>query len=302
MVIGEKLLMKLLIVSKLMERKEWVLRELAWETGLSLTRLNKLLKELGKNYLLEYNDTKVHWNPIDNPSNLKPWGWRLIHRPLLGSTQDAARGLGPWSIVVAEYLAEARGRHGRTWKTGLGGIWATITLTVNSETARYVPVAVPVIISKALESLYSIKARIKWPNDVVINGNKIAGILIEAEAFPQYFIVYIGIGINANNDVSVEGATSIKKLIGMKPRNNLLAYIVGWLARINKIVGEKDKLIENYMHYLDTIGRRVIVETSSGIIEGIAIDVKDDGSLIVQRNGDQIPLDASMVYRLRYKD
>ncbi|GEM_PF-202797 len=303
MIYGEKLFKKLLIVAKLLEKNEWNIHDLSWETGLDIDTIRKLLKELRKNYLLEVTRNDVVWNPSDNPSTIKPWGWRLVHKLVLGSTQISARGYGPWTIVVAEYLLTAYGRYRRTWKTQLGGLWITITLSLKPEHAVYVPIAVPIILVRVLDSLYKVEARIKWPNDIVVDGRKLAGILIEASAFPNQFLTYIGLGINVNNDPPVEDAISLKKLVGLTPRNRLLASIIGWMSKIKKIVEDPEELMENYLKYLDTLNKWVIVETPTGTLEGLAVDVESNGALVVvTSNGEKHVLEPSSVYRLRTKE
>lgn len=303
MIYGEKLFKKLLIMSKLIERNEWSIRDLSWDIGLEIDLVRKLLRELKRNYLLELSPGKVVWNPSDNPSTIRPWGWRLIHKLVLGSTQISARGYGPWSIVIAEYLVSAYGRHKKTWKTGLGGLWLTITVSLKPEQAMYVPIAVPIMLVRTIDSLYNLKARIKWPNDIVVNGKKLAGVLIEASAFPNYFLIYIGLGININNDPPVEEAISLKKFVGLTPRNRLLATIIGWMSKIKKIVEEPEDLMENYIRHLDTLNKWVVAETSMGIIEGLAVDVKSNGALVVMtRDGSQYVLEPGNVYSLKTKE
>ncbi len=303
MVYGEKLARKLMVMMKLMENSEWSIRELSWEIGLEENIVKKLLKELRKNYLLEISSGKVLWNPSDNPSTMKPWGWRIIHRLVLGSTQITARGYGPWSIVLAEYLVSAYGRHKKAWRTGLGGLWLTITVSLESEKAVYIPMAVPVILVRVFDSLFGIRARIKWPNDIVIDNRKLAGILIEASAFPSYFLTYVGIGINVNNDPPVEEAISLKRLVGLTPRNRVLAPIIGWFSKIKALVDDPEDLMEEYMKNLDTLNRLVVVETPSGAIEGLAVDVTGNGSLVVvTSSGEKHILEPSNVYRIRVKE
>ncbi len=298
----EKLLLKLLIVSKLMSLRETSLRELGWDTGLDYATVVRLIKELSKNYVLRIDGEKVYWDPADNPSTLKPWGWRLVHTPFLGSTQDAARKYGPWSIIVAEYLIQAKGRHGKTWKTGFGGLWFTISMSLPPEQAMLLPIATPVIIARTLNNLYKINAKIKWPNDIVVNGKKIAGILIEAEAFPSNFIIYVGIGINVNNDVTLKEAISLKKIVGLKPRNRVFASVIGWFSRLKKIIEDKEELLKTYLENLDTLGRKVIVETVAGEVEGIAEDVTENGSIVIKTSNGVKIFDPMAVLRLRYKE
>ncbi len=303
MVYGEKLLKKLLILHHLIQKNEWSLLELSWETGIPSDKLSRIIREMSKNYLIKLESNKIAWSPADNPSTIRPWGWRLIHKVLVGSTQQVAKGYGPWSIVVAEYQLEGKGRYSRKWISGLGGLWITASMSLSNEEAALLPIAVPVIILRSLETQFSINAKIKWPNDIIVDGRKVAGILIEAEAFPNRFITYVGIGINVNNDISLEDATSVKNIVGsIVPRNKILATIIGWFSRIRKLVDNREELVKQYMNNLDTLNRRVVIETAQGTIEGVVVDVSEDGSIIVESKAKKISLDPSDVYRLRYVD
>ncbi len=298
----DRLLKRILVLEKLIERNEWRIKDLAWETGLGVDEVVDTLQGLSKHYLIEIGEDEVLWNPVDIPGTLHPWGWRLIHRSVLGSTQNAARGRGPWSIVVAEYLVSARGRHGKTWRTDFGGLWFTIVPQVGLDELPDVPIAAPVIIARSIKSLYGIDVSIRWPNDIMVEGKKLAGVLVEAEAFPRYAYVYVGIGINVNNKPPVREAVSLRRLAGIQPRNRLLATIIGWFSRLKKLLEEREKLRDQYRSLLDTIGREVVVETVDGTVEGTAVDIDDAGSLIVEAGGDKKRFSPGDVYRLRYKE
>ncbi len=284
-----------------MRRSEWGIRELAWETGFSVEKTRSILEDLSRNYLLELTSSKAIWRPADNPSKLRPWGWRLVHRLVVGSTQEAAKGYGPWSIVVAEYQILGRGRHGRRWYSSLGGLWTTIVLSLTPEYASLVPVASPVLLSRILRSQFSIDARIKWPNDIIVDGMKLAGILVEAEAFPDRFIVYIGIGVNVNNDPPTREAISIKNIKKeLVARNKLLAQVIGWFSRYNKIVRDRESIMKEYIGLLDTLGKRVVLETRDGVIEGVVEDVEDDGSIVITTSSGKKVFKPSSVYKVWY--
>ncbi len=303
-VIDEKTVLKLLVIHQLINRSEWILRELAWEIGVKADELRKLLEELQNNYLLTIEDSKIYWSSADNPSYIKPWGWTLIHRALLGSTQEAARGADPWSIVIAEYMLAGKGRLGKTWKSGLGGLWVTYKIMTKPETASMLPIIVPTILIRTLKRNLKIDAKIKWPNDIVYNGKKLAGILIEAEAFGDRILAYIGIGLNVNNDPPVAEAISLKQITGtLIPRNRILSILTGWIGRIKKLAKETDEIRREYMENLSTIGKRVVVETLDGkSIEGIAIDVNREGSLILDTDKGKKMINVAETYRLRHKE
>ncbi len=298
---GNRVLEKLIILDYLLDRSEWGVRELSWETGFSIDKVKSVLKDLSKNYLIELDSSKVIWNPADNPSTLKPWGWRLIHKLVVGSTQEVAKGYGPWSIVVSEYQIMGRGRYGRKWFSSLGGLWFTLSLSLNSSEASLLPIAVPVILTKVLNKQFNVETRIKWPNDIVVKEGKLAGILVEAEAFPDKFIVYVGVGVNVNNEPRLEEAVSLKHLLGgLVPRNKLLATVVGWFSNIRRVLEDRERLVRDYMDSLDTLHRRVVLDTVDGVVEGVVVNVRSDGAIVLETESGEVVYEPSSVYRVRY--
>ena len=299
----EETLLKLLIIHNLIHKNEWTARELAWEIGIKPEKLIELISDLQNNFLIEYSGGRVFWNPADIPSYIKPWGWTLIHRSLLGSTQDAARGYGPWTIIVSEYMLWGKGRFGKTWRTSLGGLWTTFKVMIRPETAVLLPIIIPTILVRILRKHLNIDARIKWPNDIIVGDKKLAGILIEAEAFQENILAYIGIGLNVNNDPPVEEAVSIKAVTGsLTPRNRILSTMIGWISRIPKLAEDPEEVKEEYIENLATLGKRIEATMKDGsIIRGVAKGVDDRGSLIVElEEGGEKILDATDTYRLKH--
>ena len=301
--IDNRTLLKLLVIDNLIPKSSYVMRELAWEIGVSPSLLEELIVELCNNYLISINSGQVYWNPADNPSTLKPWGWTMIHRAIAGSTQEMARGHGPWTIIVAEYMLLGRGRHGKKWYAHLGGLWTTFKILTDPKTASLMPIIIPTILVRIFKNIYGIDVKIKWPNDIIYNGKKMAGILIEAEAFRDQILVYIGIGINVNNEPPLPGVTSLKKIKGvLTPRNRLLSQIIGWISRAHKLAEEPEEIGEQYMSCLETLGKEVVITTYEGAeVRGTALTVDDSGSLIIEtKEGVKKKIDSSTAYELRH--
>ncbi len=300
--ISEKTVLELLIIQHLIDRNEWVVRELGWEIGVKQPVIESLLEELSDHYLLEISGGRVYWNPADIPSYMKPWGWTIIHRALLGSTQDAARGQPPWTVVVAEYMLWGKGRTGKTWVTGLGGLWITLKVMVDPATAGLLPVIIPTILVRILRKNIGVDAWIKWPNDVIIDERKLAGILIEAEAFQEKLVAYIGIGLNVNNKPPVEEAVSLRDVLGnATPRNRVLSMIIGWVSRATKLAEKPEEIREEYREYLATLNRRVQAIMMDGSrIEGVARGIDEYGSLIIETDEGVRKLDSTETYQLRH--
>ena len=103
----------------------------------------------------------------------------------------------PQAMIVAGEQFAGRGRHDRQWSSPAGkGIYSTTLLTRTARDLPLVPLAMATIVASFLRETYGIDARIKWPNDVLVGGRKIAGILIEARMQEDRVYMLVGIGVN----------------------------------------------------------------------------------------------------------
>ena len=102
----------------------------------------------------------------------------------------------PQAVIIAEEQFAGMGRNSRSWSSPAGkGIYATILLTRPTAELPLIPLAVANIVVTYLHDVFSIDARIKWPNDILVDGRKIAGILIEARIQDDRTFLVIGVGI-----------------------------------------------------------------------------------------------------------
>jgi BirA family biotin operon repressor/biotin-[acetyl-CoA-carboxylase] ligase len=119
----------------------------------------------------------------------------------LVSTSDrlkelARTGAPAWTAIVAERQSGGRGREGRTWQSPAGGLYLSVLLRLSGESPALVPLAAGVAVAEAVLG-FGVRSELKWPNDVLVGGRKLAGILAEASsgASGVEWIV-LGIGVN----------------------------------------------------------------------------------------------------------
>jgi BirA family biotin operon repressor/biotin-[acetyl-CoA-carboxylase] ligase len=136
-------------------------------------------------------------------------GFQVLTFETIGSTNDVAMALaragGPdrcW--LVAKEQTKGRGRHGRTWASPAGNLYASLLLfdVVSIELAPQLGFVVGVALAHALRALVAEDARLrlKWPNDILFDGAKLGGILLEGTTLPEgHFASIIGIGVNCNS-------------------------------------------------------------------------------------------------------
>ena len=191
------------------------------------------------------------------------------------STQHAARRLievgiaKMGDVVVADQQTSGRGRFGRSWISPRGGLYVTAILPTDPLLSLKAGLALVRILRAA-----SIPAGLKWPNDVLVDDRKIAGILTESDGVHSL----VGIGLNLML-APLETATCVAAFTDAIDRDEWAENIVSALAITAK--GALD--LDAYREACSTLGRRVRVEAVSGCspIEGLATDVDGEGRLIV---------------------
>lgn len=296
-------LAKLEILKILSEKESIELSELASILGLHEWEVKDILSELRGNYMLVKEKSRVMWIAGDNPSRIKPWGWNYIYRTLVGSTMVSARYHPQWSIVIAEYQSKSYGRHGKQWISNFGGIWMTLKFEVYPKVAQTIPIFIPVAICRFLNERLSVKARIKWPNDIIVGERKLAGFLVEGEMLLSKISVYLGIGINVNNDPPIESAVSLKNIVGrLIPRNSMVAYIAGTVGKVDEAAADVGKLQMQYLDYLETLGRKVRLVTKKGVYIGLAKNITERGDLVVETDTGSFVYSSGEVLELRHVD
>jgi BirA family transcriptional regulator, biotin operon repressor / biotin---[acetyl-CoA-carboxylase] ligase len=185
---------------------------------------------------------------------------RLASTP---STQDVARDLPAGTVVVADHQTSGRGRLGRSWEAPPG------TALLASFVLPGRPLA-SLAAGVATAHACGPEVRLKWPNDLLLGGAKLAGILTESHGDR----VVVGLGIN------LAWAPPGAAMLGPETeRNVLLERLAGELERW---FGATDaEVLRAWRERSDTLGRKVRVEVAGETIQGVAEDVAEDGSLIV---------------------
>jgi len=229
------------------------------------------------------------------------------------SSQDIAKemaysGASEWSIVVCEEMFRGRGRLGRMWYAPRGGLWFSILLRPRYiDRLHFLSIVGSLAVAEAINILLGVGVGVKWPNDVIVGGKKVCGILVEGEVEADRIRhIVIGIGINVNNDIPSDIrdiAIALRDIAGRYvPRATLLSIIVARLYRYYgyMLIGRYRDIVSRYREMLLTRGREVKVVLVSGEeIIGRAIDIDDIGRLQIDTGRDIVSIDAGDVYHLR---
>ncbi len=224
-------------------------------------------------------------------------GGTVISRRSLASTNAEAKRIAPWAedgtVVVAEIQTGGRGRMERAWHSPRGGVWMSVILKpkIPPSLAPRVNMAAAVAAARALWGLYGLEVEIKWPNDLLVRGKKICGILTEIGAeIDSLDYAVVGIGINANIDPALFPeewrATSISGELGREVRRvELIQRVLEELERAcEEMAMSFDRIYQDWRGRSATFGRRVRIVTRNGEFEGSAVVLEADGALLVRRD------------------
>jgi len=216
------------------------------------------------------------------------------------STNDVAARLArgearEGAVVFAESQSKGRGRMGRAWLSPAGkGLWFTVLLRPNIAPAgaTQLTIAAATALARAITLQTGIVPDIKWPNDILIRGRKVAGILTEMSAELDHLKdLLLGIGMDVNLETEDfpaalrQTATSLAIETGAKVnRSELAVAILRELDRdydlINK--GHFEVLAEQWQERCSTLGREVSIRVGDRVIRGQAESLDDDGALLVR--------------------
>ncbi len=210
----------------------------------------------------------------------------------LDSTMDTARqmarkGCPDFTVVIAGTQTRGRGRMDRNWVSPEGGLYFTLVLRpdIPAVMSPRVNFATALVLAHTLRDVCGIDARVKWPNDILVQDQKISGMLSEIEAAEdQVAYINIGIGINLNNqpppDLPI--ATSVQALRGESVSRKM--FLSEFLDRLKTKMHQQDfsTVIDEWKSCSATLGRQVRIVSRHEVTEGKAVDVDPNGALIVE--------------------
>ena len=287
---------------------------LAHELSVSRTAIWKHVKALREEGYMIESSTNLGYSLVSTPDSLTPGEIKAgLETKVIGKNiqyfketestniiaREIANSVEEGTVVIAESQTQGRGRLGRKWLSPEGGIWLSIILKPRIQPlyASRITLLAGVTVAKTIRSL-GLPAKIKWPNDVLINGKKVCGILTEIEAeidIIDYCVV--GIGIDANVDTESfpedfrESSTSLKKELGNSI--NRIEFVQKLLLEFEALYlkfqhDEFSSILEEWRDMSATIGEWVKITTQTRTIYGEAIGVDNEGALILETGEGQL--------------
>lgn len=249
-------------------------------------------------YLLSSSPDRLFEFEISRGLNTKAFGKKIFYFDTLTSTIDMALDLGvkgasSGTLILAESQTKGKGRLGRSWfSPKYKGLYMSLILRPDMLPTQspILTLLAAVSICEAIKNSTGVTSQIKWPNDILINNKKVAGILTQvvAETDKVDFVV-MSSGINVNNDKRslIGGATSLKEQKKEEiNRVSLLQDILRELEVNYLVLGKKGagQVLEKWRRHNTTLGRRVKVYSQHQHIEGEALDIDTDGALLIRKD------------------
>lgn len=264
--------------------------------NIGIDNFSNIVKELGQE-----ETEHIKKSEILKDLNTKYVGKELYVYREVSSTNTVAKFLSMnnvenGTVVISEKQTKAKGRSGKSWESPLGGVWLSIILKPNVEQSKFplITLATGVAVAKTLEKIGVENPEIKWPNDIMINGKKVCGILTEAVAkFNTVENVIIGVGIDANLDVSQlpkelqSGTTTLKDELKREGNENLLIKIfLQEFEKISELFNHEgyETILKEWRKRSYSIGKIVEVrEPFNTYYDGYVVGIGKEGALIVEK-------------------
>lgn len=253
-------------------------------------------------YSLKSVPDKLFPREIQSGLKTKIFGRKIMHYETTETTMRPAFECGlkdedEGVLIVSETQTKGKGRMGRSWVSPKSkGIYASLLLRPQfhpTDVAKLTLMSAVAIV-EAVQKVAGVSAQIKWPNDVLVEGKKLAGILTEMDAeMERVKFVVVGFGINVNTQESVlpEGSVSLKQLTGQNVSRVQLLQEILWSLEIWYLSIKKNgfnSVLKRWKELTSTLGSKVKVVESGQSIVGTAEDIDDYGGLLIRLNSGKL--------------
>jgi BirA family biotin operon repressor/biotin-[acetyl-CoA-carboxylase] ligase len=195
---------------------------------------------------------------------------------------DMARdGAPPWTLVTAAHQTAGRGREGRPWLDMAGGALLCSVLVPPEPPWQLLSLLAGASMADAIRQVARVDARCTWPNDVLVDGAKVCGILLESIVEDdRVTALVVGAGVNLLAP-PVEGAGALGDV-------DVRALLVAFLRGMREDLGEPERIRSRWIATNDTIGRAIASGADGAVASGRAVGITDDGDLLIDMGGGRL--------------
>jgi BirA family biotin operon repressor/biotin-[acetyl-CoA-carboxylase] ligase len=231
---------------------------------------------------------------IKNGLETRIIGQNVLYYPSVTSTnelakREAGRGANEGTIIVADEQTRGRGRLKRAWLTPEGNIALSVILYPDVSILHSLIMLAALAVVRSIETVTGLETQIKWPNDILINGKKVCGILVENDlqgGKVNYAVIGIGINVYLRPEDSPEIRLSATSLYGESgkqvSRLKVIRHLLVEMERLYTNLSPGGSVYEEWRNRLVTLGKEVRITEGETVYEGVAESVDIYGSLMLR--------------------
>ena len=295
-------------------------RSAVWKHIAALREMGYEIQSVpAKGYRLQHGPSTMYAHEIAPYLRTQWLGRNYLYETEVTSTNtllkvQAEKGAPHGMVIAAGNQTAGKGRLGRKWSSApYSGIWYSLLLRPEfpPQMAGVITLTAAVSVVQALEK-FQVPAKIKWPNDILLNGKKLCGILSEMRGdmdHIQWIVVGIGVNLTATAETMPEEIRSVATSLTMSgygeiPQNQLAAEILNCMEDNYCLLCEEGfmQLQEQWMAHGSFLGEQITVSTTRGQKEGIFRGIDGDGCLLMETAaGDMERIAAGDVTKARHK-
>lgn len=196
----------------------------------------------------------------------------------------ARQGAPDFTLVVAERQHGGKGRMGRSFFSPPGGLYMTLVLPLPSFPVGRLTTLAAVRMAENIQTLFGRRIDVKWVNDLMCDGRKVGGILAEARQMNGRTVVALGVGVNvAEQEFPAELRNKAASLLsGQAARENCLRLALLFAQSMEESLRGAGDVLAAYRQRCITLGRQVQCTVNGQAVFGTAVDITEDGELVVQ--------------------
>ncbi len=286
------------ISGEILSRSLGITRSAVWKNICQLRQEGYIIDSVtNKGYRLQKDCNMIDTDKVMKDLHCDNIGKKLIILKSTDSTNNeikkiAALGEESGTVVTAETQTSGRGRFGRQWSSDKGGLYFSILLRTDLPPSNIaaITLAAGYAVCLAVREYTGLDARIKWPNDIIVENRKICGILTEIAAQSDSIdYIIIGIGININNTEFPDEIKHKASSIHLETNKNIdksdffrtvLIYLDKVISSFLISISIDD--MSSFKRICATIGREVSVKRGDTVLTGIAKDITPLGELVIE--------------------